>query len=370
MPDDCHYFNNSYMAPQLKTVTAVGKQFLEQKEQPYLITPDDFFKYSERLKHNFAKLIDVKQPQRIAVGPSASYCLANAASNIPLEAGDEVLLTAEQFPSNVYCWQKEASKESAKVRFVEKPDENGVSWTDRIIDSINPKTKVVSMGNVHWADGSLFDLIRIRKACDSVGAYLVVDGTQSVGALDFSVEQIKPDALIVSGYKWLMGAYGMCLAYYGARFDEGNPIEESWMNRRGSEEFSGLVDYESSYKGGANRYSMGESSSFIYTAMLDQAIQQVIEWGTESIQTHGLNIMNQLKLELVNSVFDFGENTDSAAHLWSLKLPKGFDIDKFKTQLNKNNIYLSVRGDYVRIASHLYNNDRDVEALLQVLKQF
>lgn len=358
------------MAPQLKSVTAAGKHFLEQKEHPFTIFPEDFFSDAEQLKGKFAQLIHADDAQRIALGPSASYCLANAAKNVPLEKGEEIILTAEQFPSNVYCWERVASNASAKVIFVEKPIDKDQSWTDRIIDFMSPKTKVVAMGNVHWADGTLFDLIRIRTACDAVGAYLIIDGTQSVGALEFSVKAIKPDALIVSGYKWMMGAYGMCLAYYGPRFDNGIPIEESWMNRKDSEDFAGLVNYESAYKGSANRYSMGQSSSFIYTGMLNKALGQLLEWGTDRIQDHGFKIMDTLKSELINSPFTFGEAGENAGHLWSLKLSGGMDKDHLKTQLNANNIYLSIRGDYIRIASHLYNNDQDVEVLANVLKQF
>jgi selenocysteine lyase/cysteine desulfurase len=370
LPEDCHYFNNSYMAPQLKSVTAIGKEFLEQKEHPYTIFPADFFSYTQNLKQKFAQLIHSDNPQRIAIGPSASYCLANAAQNVPLEQGDEILLTAEQFPSNVYCWERAAANTSAKVIFIQKPTGKSISWTDQIIESINSKTKVVAMGHVHWADGSLFDLIRIRKACDAVDAYLIIDGTQSVGALDFSIKEINPDALIVSGYKWMMGAYGMSLAYYGPRFDTGIPIEESWMNRKDSEDFASLVNYESAYKSGANRYSMGQSSSFVYAAMLDKALEHLLDWGTEPIQKHGFDIMNHLKIELDNSPFTFGEQGEHAGHLWSLKLPESLDKEQLKARLKAHNVYLSIRGDYIRVASHLYNNDRDVDVLANALKQF
>ena len=64
------------------------------------------------------------------------------------------------------------------------------------------------MGMVHWADGTIFDLEKIRKKTKEVGALLIVDGTQSVGAMPFDVNKIKPDALVCAAYKWLMGPYG------------------------------------------------------------------------------------------------------------------------------------------------------------------
>ena len=60
----------------------------------------------------------------------------------------------------------------------------------------------------------------IEAAINTLQA-LVVDGTQSVGALPFDVGQIQPDALICATYKWLLGPYSLGLSYFGPRFDEG-----------------------------------------------------------------------------------------------------------------------------------------------------
>jgi len=77
----------------------------------------------------------------------------------------------------------------------------------------------------------LFNLVEIRKRTKDVGAALIIDGTQSVGALPFDVQQIQPDALICGGYKWLFGPYSMGVGYISEMFDNGKPVEESWMNR-------------------------------------------------------------------------------------------------------------------------------------------
>ena len=84
----------------------------------------------------------------------------------------------------------------------------GKSWNEAILESISDKTKVVSLGNIHWANGTLFDLKSIREKTTKHRALLIVDGSQSVGVLPFSVKEIQPDALICAGYKWLFGPYG------------------------------------------------------------------------------------------------------------------------------------------------------------------
>ena len=104
------------------------------------------------------------------------------------------------------------------------------------------------MSHIHWADGTLFDLKAIRQRTRDVGALLIIDGTQSIGALPFDIQEIQPDALICAGYKWLMGPYSLGLAYLGEFFDEGIPIEENWKNRHNSHHFARLVNYEDKYQ--------------------------------------------------------------------------------------------------------------------------
>ena len=112
----------------------------------------------------------------------------------------------------------------------------------------------------------------------SAGAAFVVDGTQSVGALPFDVREIQPDALICAGYKWLLGPYAIGAAYFGPRYDGGEPLEENWISRRGSEDFQRLVDYKISIADGAVRYDAGERGNFILLPMFVESLRRLLEW--------------------------------------------------------------------------------------------
>lgn len=367
LPDNVSYLNNAYMAPQLKSISQVGQEYLLQKERPFTISPDDFFTDIDKLKALFAQLIDLEDPQGVAIAPSASYALANAANNIPLEKGDEILLMEEQFPSNVYCWMERAKRVGAIIKFVGKPQEEDKDWSDAVLEQINEKTKVVAMGHVHWADGYLFDLKKIRKALDVYGAYLVIDGTQSVGALAFSVKDIQPDVLVVSAYKWLLGPYGICLSYFGPRLHAGDPIEYSWMNRKDAEDFSNLVSYQDEYRTAANRYCMGQSSSFIYVSMLSEGLRHLLDWGTDRIQKHGLSLQKEARAALANDNLSLSFEGKTAAHLWSVKISDKVNLSEMAARIKAENIFLSVRGNYARISCHLYNDSNDIKRLITLL---
>ena len=182
-----------------------------------------FFNNVALVKKTFASIIDSENHKRVSIIPSVSYGISNVVNNIPLKSNEEILLVDEQFPSNVYPWFSLAKKTQASVIFVKRPDSlinSGEKWNEKILKSITNKTKVVAIGHVHWACGTLFDLVAIRKKTKKLGCLLIIDGTQSVGALPFSIKKFSPDALICAGYKWLMGPYGTGLAYYGNFFDK------------------------------------------------------------------------------------------------------------------------------------------------------
>ena len=205
------YLNCAYMSPMLKKVEKAGIRGLRLKRKPYKLLPEDFFVGVKKLKTHFAKLINTKEVERIALCSSVSYGMANVTNNIVIKPSENIIVVGDQFPSNVYPWLELTKKNQAELKIVKKPKVNdgaGKRWNDEIIKSINKKTKAVSIGMVHWADGTIFDLKKIRKKTLEVGALLIIDGTQSVGAMPFDVSEINPDALVCAGYKWLMGPYG------------------------------------------------------------------------------------------------------------------------------------------------------------------
>lgn len=368
LPDDLHYLNCAYMSPLSQRVEAAGLAGLQQKRNPSLIGPDDFFEDSDTARRLFAGLIHA-DPSRIALIPSASYGIATVARNLEAQRGQNLVLMHEQFPSNIYSWRRLAEETGAEVRVVKPPDgaPRGVRWNERILDTIDADTTVVAMAPVHWADGTRFDLERIGERAREVDAAFVVDGTQAIGALPFDVQTIQPDALICAGYKWLLGPYSIGVAYFGPRFDGGIPLEENWITRRGSENFSGLVLYEETYQPGATRYDVGERSNFILVPMLIAGLEHLHEWGVEAIQHYCADLTRDLLREAQESGFSVEAEDYRSAHLFGLRLPSHVAIDRLRALLDERNISVSLRGDAIRIAPHVYNDARDIEALRDAL---
>lgn len=355
----------------MKHIEKVGWEAVSQNNDPSLIKSTDFFDPYLKVQRLYAQLINASDPNRIVLIPSSSYGLANAANNVDLQNGDDIVMLDEQFPSNYYIWERVAKEKGANLKVIENPNKNlpsGQLWNERILEAINSSTKVVALGAVHWADGTKYDLKAIRKKTDEVGAYLIIDGTQSVGALPFDVQEINPDAIITSTYKWMFSPYGCGLAYYGPRFDHGKPLEESWMNRKDSHLFEKLVDYQPEYKTGAMRYMVGQSSNFIVLPMLEACIQQLLEWGVDNIQSYVKSIgVNSLELvKEAGGILAKPENR--AHHLFGIYLPDGINKDKLRQELKARKIIVSFRGNALRVSPHVYNEASDIEQVADCLK--
>ncbi len=371
LPDDLHYLNCAFMAPLPRDAEEAGVEGLRRKRVPTGITAADFFTESDELRRLFAALIGGARAERIAIQPGVSYGVAVAARNLPVARSQNIVLVDEQFPGNVLAWRRKATEVGAEIRTAAPgpAGARGAVWNEHLLDAIDRDTAIVAVPHVHWADGTRFDLAEVGRRCREVGAALVVDGTQSVGALPFDVREVQPDALICAGYKWLFGPYSVALSYYSERFDEGIPLEETWIGRAGSEDFQGLVRYEDAYQPGALRYDAAERSNFALLPVAVASLRLVGDWRPERVQAYCGDLTRSVLEEALSLGFTVEEPRWRAAHLFGLRMPEGLELDALARALRSRNVVASLRGTALRLSPHVYNDDADVGALLEGLRE-
>jgi selenocysteine lyase/cysteine desulfurase len=367
-----HYINGAYMSPLLKASEEAGFEGMKKKARPYRMTDKDFFTDVETLRGLFAQLVNAENAKRIAIIPAASYGIATVAKNLKVKRGQNIIVAEAQFPSNVYSWRNLAKDKGLKIKTIAYPSQTttegrGELWNQHIVEAIDENTCLVSIGHVHWANGTKFDLKRISTRAHAVGALLVIDGTQSVGALPIDVQEMGIDALVCGGYKWLMGPYSLGYAYFNEKFDNGKPLEENWINRKDSENFARLIDYQDQYQPLALRYDMGERSNFILVPMAIAALQQLLAWGADNIQAYCHDLTKDAIEKWREKGFWMEDENWRGKHLFGIQLPKGMAVEKLQMALKERQISVSTRGDFMRISPNVYNDARDIEALTAVL---
>lgn len=372
LPNDLHYLNCAYMSPLPKRAEAQAIAAVEKSRVPSQYTDDDWFGVTDRIRDRFAELVHLPDPKRVAIIPSASYGIATVAANTPVSSHQNIVIVEGQFPSNVYSWRRIAGETGAELRTVGPPDSNdnrGMIWNRHVLESIDADTAVVALGPVHWSDGTRFDLEAIRDRTSEVDAAFVIDGTQSVGAMPFDAELIRPDALVCASYKWLLGPYCIGVAYYGERYDDGLPIEDSWINREGSENFSAVASYVDAYQPGARRYDVGEKSHFILGPMLVAAIELLLEWGVDEIQPYCGELMGEVLDQARELGYHVEDESWRAHHLVGIRTPPQVPLDRLQKALADRNVSVSLRGSAIRVSPHVYNDEHDVASLAEALEK-
>ena len=365
IPEKISYLNCAYMGPQLRSAREVGERAVSRKSRPWELTPGDFFAEAEEARGLFARLVG-GDADGVAIVPSVSYGMAVAANNVAVREGQKILLLEYQFPSNVYPWRELAAERGAEIVTVPRPADH--DWTTAVLAALDESVAVVTLPNCHWTDGSLVDLVRVGERAREVGAALVVDAIQSLGAMPFDVAEVRPDFLVAGAYKWLLGPYGVGFMHVGERYREGKPIEHNWINRRGSEAFATVAEYRDEFAPGARRYDVGERSNFVLLPMANEALRQILAWGVENV-AETVGELTDLVEGRANALgVEAMPREKRARHMIGLKLGPEAPGD-LAAQLAAEGIFVSVRGESVRISPHLYNTERQVGRLFSSLEK-
>lgn len=369
IPRDACYLNACYMTPQPRAVLAATIRGAERRAQPWRISPPDFFADVEALRAAFARQVSCS-PDNIAIVPSAGYGVSCAAKNLPLTEGGLILALDEQFPSNYYAWRRQALESNAGFCVVDK--EAGQSWANALLEAIQihgDKIDVATLEGHHWASAEFVDLDTVIPALRDVGARIVLDLTQSIGAYPTDITRLAPDFMVTAGYKWQFCPYGVGFLYVADQYFDGTPIEEAWMDRDGAEDFSRLAEFTDSYQPGARRFDMSEKSSFSNIAGALAALQTLEEWGVTSISETLSTINSRISRMLSGHGFETMPASSRAPHFQGARLPvSASDPRALAERLVANNIYASVRGDYLRVAPHLYTDEIDLARFDEVLE--
>ena len=365
IPDDVAYLNCGYMSPLMKTAMNAGATGLARKQHPWELTPEEFFTGSEKFYAIAARVLGCPA-ECIAIVPSASYGIATAAWNMPLSKGQSIVVLEEQFPSNYYSWHRLANERGAALKTVAWPADG--DWTSAVLAALTPDVAVAALPHVHWTSGGMLDLVRIGDACRKQGAALVLDLTQSLGVLPFSVSDVQPDFAVAASYKWLLGPYSVGLLYIAPKWHNARPLEENWIHRTNARDFSSLILYTDSYEAGARRFAMGESPNFASLPAAARAMEQILEWGIAEI-SQTIAVMTRHLAEQVGDIgFAVVPERFRAPHYLCIRGDKA--SKQLSETLASQKVYVSVRGNSIRVTPHVYNSEDDLARFVSCLREF
>ena len=369
IPADVCYLNAAGWSPLPRATQDAGRAAVARKGQPWKLAADFADAQHERARKAAAALIGADASD-VALVSSVGYGVAIAGKILQPARGSRVLVLANDHTSPVLEWMSRADAQGFTVEAVPQPADG--DWTSAILSAIDrpgaPPLALASISSVHWSDGGLVDLAKVRDALKRHGSAFLLDATHSVGIIPTDVQALDPDFLMFPTYKWVLGPYGRAFVYVARRHQQGIPLEQTAFGRRDVRGENAVYFADMRYLPDARRFDMGERDHFISMEMAAIGMEMVAGWGTAALTQRLSVVTRRIAAALADCGVHIVDERLRAPHILSLGLPEGTPDGLFQS-LAAAQIYVAPRLGRMRIAPHVYNDDADIERFIAAMRQ-
>ncbi|MFP7723273.1 aminotransferase class V-fold PLP-dependent enzyme [Lysobacter sp. A3-1-A15] len=364
LPAGTVYLDTAAQGPRLRSVLAAGHGALDASSAPWRLGLEQWQASIERVRALAAGCFD-GDPEGVALVPSAAYGLAIAARNLPLAAGDAVAVLEGQFPSNLLCWQQRCLETGARLHAIPR---NGPGWTDAVIEALDrlPSLRVLSLPHAYWHDGRLLDLDAISARCHQKGVALVLDLSQSLGALPADLVRWAPDFVVSVGHKWMLGPTGLAYLWASPHWRaHGVSIEHHWT-ARAVDDWRFPLDRPAPYRDGARRFDAGGVADPMRLSMAEAALGQLHDWGMASLPARLGMRTRALDTALRDAGLEGCCMPGHAPHFTGVRVPPD-RMTAVAPVLDAAGIVCTRRHGVVRIAPHLHVDEAAMRRVADTL---
>jgi selenocysteine lyase/cysteine desulfurase len=285
------------------------------------------------------------------------------ARGLDLSPGDEIVLCANEFGSNALPWFA-LREQGVVIRLIDAPR---VRLTPAVLrEALSPRTRVVAVSWVSFADGYRHDLAALAEVAHARGAWFCVDAIQALGAFGIDVRACGIDALYAGGAKWLMALQGVSFLYVSRELQERLTVR--WRGWKDVEDIWDFLNYEQPFAPNASRYE-GGTQNFIGILSLDRSMAVLAEAGLPQIAAHVLALTDRLVegLARAGAQVDTPRGEGISSGIVTFSLP-GRDPVETGRRLGAAKIVTTFRPSGVRVSPHGYNTFEEIDALLEAIE--
>ena len=367
--EDATYLNLASQSPMPKVSIRAVQAALEANKFPHQKPDSTFFEVPNRIRASIAKLIGGK-PEEIALTSGASAGAAAVAYALTWKPGDEVITARGEFPLQYATWKPMEEREGLKLKIV-SPRERFIT-ADDLIAALTPRTRLVSVSVVRYDDGSLLDAARVAEACHKQGALLLLDASQSCGAMPMDVKQLGADFIVSAGYKWLLGPFGT--GFFWAKSEHLGMVRPGpfyWMALMSSHNFAAMNFEDPKPAANAKRWDSPEGASYFNFNLvaMDASVDFVVRMGPELVAAHNQKLIELMFERLPKDRFVPTSPLDAARRgsYGCFAARSAEKTAEYYHRLRKENVVVSLREGNIRVSPYLYNTERDIDRLISVV---
>lgn len=310
-----------------------------------------------------ARLFNCNQDD-IAGGSSCTELLSSIAWAVMPQEHENVVSTDIVFPSTIYPFTRVSHHTGCDIRLAK--GHNGHVNFAEIVKNIDRNTAVVVISHAEYTGGQLYDLAALAEVAHAHRALLIVDATQSAGAIPIDAPASGADVIIAGSYKWLCGPFGAAVMYLEPQLQ--SKLEPGFVGFRSHNDMWNLSPDRLEYPDMAKRF---ESSTMAFGCIrgLEKSIEYLVDIGIKRIYDHNIALADRLieglsglDIEVVSPM-----NISERTSIVTCRV-NGFDPVDIVQNLKERNIVVHKRQEFVRFSPHLYNCEADIDRAITELR--
>lgn len=367
LADDICYLNHAAVAPWPQRTVEAVQRFADENGRVGSQHYDSWLQTEQQLREQLRQLVNAGSSDEIALLKNTSEALSVVAYGLDWRAGDEIVISDQEFPSNRIVWESLAP---LGVKLIQVDMGRSSSPEQALLAAMTSKTRLLSVSSVQYASGLALDLEALGAECRRVGVTFCVDAIQSIGVKPFDVQACQADFVMADGHKWMLGPEGLALFY----------CRREWIARLALHQFGWhMVEVPGDYErkdwqpaASARRFECG-SPNMLGVHALHASLGLLLEVGVDNVFNsvssniqYTIDILTENKANLISST-----EPERRAGIVTFSLP-GVASDTLFRHLQAHGVICALRGGGIRFSPHFYTPravlERAVGLALQIQK--
>ncbi len=366
LDDALIYVNHAAVAPWPVQTSLAVQNFAQENAQFGSRHYAQWLQTEQELRQRLAKLINANNDNEIALLKNTSEGLSIIAYGIEWQAGDKIIISHEEFPSNYIVWSSLVDQGVELVRV----DISGDDAEQNIIKQLDNSTRLLSISAVQYASGRKLDLKQLGQACRERNILFCVDAIQQIGALQFDVEEIQADFVVADGHKWMLGPEGLALFYCRQeRLTELSLKQFGWHMVEDIHNFDAMENWQPAQS--ARRFECG-SPNMLSIHALHSSVQLLLDIGMQNIEQQVLDRVQYL-IERFSKMDDINILSPTQRHQHAgifTFYKQNTDQQKLYQDIVAQGVVCALRGGGIRFSPHCYTPYHQLDQLADLIQHY
>ena len=364
LSDDICYLNHAAVSPWPKRTVDAVQRFAQENGNQGARSYPRWLKTEQQLREQLQELIGAASSEEIALLKNTSEALSVVAYGLEWSAGDQIVISNQEFPSNRIIWE---SLKPLGVELITVDLDTTANPEQAMINALTPRTRLLAVSSVQYATGLALDLEPIGAACRQRETAFCVDAIQGLGVKPFDVETCRADFVMADGHKWMLGPEGLALFYCRREW-----IERLTLRQYGWHMVEAAGDYDRrdwQPAESARRFECGSPNMLgiqalhaSLTLLLQVGIQDIFQVVSNKIQ-YMIDIINDSGGIILSET-----NPARRAGIVTFRCD-GEDNETRYRHLQDNGVICALRGGGIRFSPHFYTPQRVLDRALALAFQ-